>query len=585
MNNLLRSKSGCWTCRLRKKKCDERKPSPCSTCESLAITCYGYGTKPDWMDNGPREKEMANSIKQIVKHTSRRKGRLTGSNGAPNNGVNTEASTINIAPKTATAPARTISTAIEDTAYQKTSSGSSPTQSSPSISAETSTGTTPESGNRFFGTPAITSNEAALLMHFVDNVFPLQYPMYKPEVSEGGRGWLLSLLLKTKPLYHASIGLSAYHRGVVLRELTSGGCTKPSIAEQESHLAICLTEFQEAIRSAQDCAKDCVYGRDICVGSSLAIMACVVQLVFFELFGVQKSSWQIHLRAATDLFGQGYRAHAAELGLWANDESTAIVLPTACELLNNEPSIIFLFLSGAVMWLDVVSCITTGKSPQLLDLHHTAFGRQIKLEKIMGCKNWVMTEIGRISTLHEFKRNGLQSGTFDAHSFEIQADVIRQAIQRGLNEQFLTELRITNPKTTSHGESRISDQAVITRLFTRAACIYLELVVHGFKVVEEKPDLYSIIAEPLMMLPTILHEDLIRAIVCPLYILGCVAKVKERDTFRKIFSAPSMNDPFMHHRSTILPFLENVWILRDTHSNNVSWECVLQLSDDKTLLL
>lgn len=144
-------------------------------------------------------------------------------------------------------------------------------------------GTTPESGNTFFGTPTITNNEAALLMHFVDNVFPLQYPMYKPEVSEGGRGWLLSLLLKTKPLYHASIGLSAYHRGVVLRELTSGGCTKPSIAEQESHLAICLTEFQEAIRSAHDCAKDCVYGRDICVGSSLAIMACVVQLVFFEV--------------------------------------------------------------------------------------------------------------------------------------------------------------------------------------------------------------------------------------------------------------------------------------------------------------
>ncbi|TEY71799.1 hypothetical protein BOTCAL_0086g00170 [Botryotinia calthae] len=585
MNNLLRSKSGCWTCRLRKKKCDERKPSPCSTCESLAITCYGYGTKPDWMDNGPREKEMANSIKQIVKHTSRRKGRLTGSNGGPNNGVNTETSIINIAPKTATAPTRITSTASEDTVYQKSSSVSSPARSSPSASAETSMGTTPESGNNFFGTPAITSNEAALLMHFVDNVFPLQYPMYKPEVAEGGRGWLLSLLLNIKPLYHASIGLSAYHRGVVLREASSGGCTKPSIAEQESHLAICLTEFQEAIRSAQDYPKDGVYGREICVGSSLAIMACVVQLVFFELFGVQKSSWQIHLRAATDFFGHGYREHAAELGSWANVESAAITLPTFCGLLDNEPSIIFLFLSGVVMWLDVVSCITTGKSPQLLDLHRMAFGRQIKLEKIMGCKDWVMTEIGRISILHESKRNELQSGTFDSHSFEAQADIIRQTIRRGLNEQFLTELRITNPTTKSHAESRISDQSIITRFFTRAACIYLELVVHGFKVVEEKPDLHRLIAEPLTILPNLLHEDLFRAIVCPLYILGCVAKEKERDTFRMMFSSPPLNDPFMHHRSTILPLLEKVWILRDTHSEKVSWESVLQLSEDKILLL
>jgi len=75
MNGTLRSKQGCWTCRLRRKKCDERRPS-CSTCEALTITCYGYGSKPDWMDNGEEEKAMANSIKEIVKHTSRRKGRL-----------------------------------------------------------------------------------------------------------------------------------------------------------------------------------------------------------------------------------------------------------------------------------------------------------------------------------------------------------------------------------------------------------------------------------------------------------------------------------------------------------------------------
>jgi hypothetical protein len=77
MSAVLRSKQGCWTCRLRKKKCDERRDI-CTTCESLTITCYGYGAKPGWMDNGEKERAMANSIKQIVKHTSRRKatGRL-----------------------------------------------------------------------------------------------------------------------------------------------------------------------------------------------------------------------------------------------------------------------------------------------------------------------------------------------------------------------------------------------------------------------------------------------------------------------------------------------------------------------------
>ncbi len=72
MSGPLRSKQGCWTCRLRKKKCDEGRPL-CSLCTSLSITCYGYGTRPDWMDSGERERAVANGIKEIVKHTSRRR--------------------------------------------------------------------------------------------------------------------------------------------------------------------------------------------------------------------------------------------------------------------------------------------------------------------------------------------------------------------------------------------------------------------------------------------------------------------------------------------------------------------------------
>jgi hypothetical protein len=78
--SVLRSKRGCWTCRLRKKKCDESRPH-CSTCDLLKIPCYGFDAKPDWMDNGEQEKAVANSLKQIVKYTSRRKATSQVSNG------------------------------------------------------------------------------------------------------------------------------------------------------------------------------------------------------------------------------------------------------------------------------------------------------------------------------------------------------------------------------------------------------------------------------------------------------------------------------------------------------------------------
>lgn len=83
MGGTLRSKQGCWTCRLRRKKCDEGRPY-CSICQSLSITCYGYGKKPDFFGSGDEERAVANSIKEIVKFTSRRKGAsLSSGQGIP----------------------------------------------------------------------------------------------------------------------------------------------------------------------------------------------------------------------------------------------------------------------------------------------------------------------------------------------------------------------------------------------------------------------------------------------------------------------------------------------------------------------
>jgi hypothetical protein len=76
MSNLAgRSMYGCWTCRLRKKKCDETRPL-CSACISLELECHGYGPKPQWMDNGILQKDQASKIRRVVQQTkSKKRGR------------------------------------------------------------------------------------------------------------------------------------------------------------------------------------------------------------------------------------------------------------------------------------------------------------------------------------------------------------------------------------------------------------------------------------------------------------------------------------------------------------------------------
>jgi len=68
-----RSNTGCWTCRVRRKKCDE-KQDVCSLCFSLDLQCAGYGPKPQWMDGGAQEKQMAQEIKSCV-DKKRKRGR------------------------------------------------------------------------------------------------------------------------------------------------------------------------------------------------------------------------------------------------------------------------------------------------------------------------------------------------------------------------------------------------------------------------------------------------------------------------------------------------------------------------------
>ncbi|KAF6829594.1 hypothetical protein CPLU01_07880 [Colletotrichum plurivorum] len=51
--------TGCWTCKKRKVKCDER-PSRCGNCEKMKIPCGGYGVKLQWIN-------VANPFEEIEK--------------------------------------------------------------------------------------------------------------------------------------------------------------------------------------------------------------------------------------------------------------------------------------------------------------------------------------------------------------------------------------------------------------------------------------------------------------------------------------------------------------------------------------
>nr|XP_018999887.1 uncharacterized protein I203_07412 [Kwoniella mangroviensis CBS 8507]OCF63348.1 hypothetical protein I203_07412 [Kwoniella mangroviensis CBS 8507] len=58
-----RGKTGCITCRIRKKRCDEAKPT-CDSCARLGLECMGYSVqRPSWL----KEKDMEMKLREEMK--------------------------------------------------------------------------------------------------------------------------------------------------------------------------------------------------------------------------------------------------------------------------------------------------------------------------------------------------------------------------------------------------------------------------------------------------------------------------------------------------------------------------------------
>lgn len=267
MSRSLRSTKGCWTCRLRRKKCDERHPV-CQLCHTLAIPCYGYGPKPDWMDGGDVEKSQIQSLKQTVRYTSRQRDRAR--------------------PRQQRSQAIPSSSSQMDSVHatngnvDATSSDSQKEESPPSEPSfpllQTDV-TFHDQTNPMLFMGDLSLSDTRLLMHFVDHVYPLQLPIGQTSVIRNDRNWLLPIIMHIRPFYHSVLGLTALHQGLLTSQSTDEVKRLRVIQYAQKHHSLCLQDLQVAIQLLgpyKTKGSECPRG-------GVGVLACVIQLVLLEV--------------------------------------------------------------------------------------------------------------------------------------------------------------------------------------------------------------------------------------------------------------------------------------------------------------
>jgi C6 transcription factor Pro1 len=600
--------TGCWTCKVRHKKCDASIPA-CRNCRSLEITCYCSSDRPTWMDNGTLQHEMAQRIKSDVKRNAkRRRGRrhlqsfeqqvnddsdvVDRPSPAPHpypcSHLDSRASSP--APANIKTPTlRTESPAVGSSLLgRSTDQIDGPTRSSKSVlrrQPQEAWNDLDPAGDYISSPP--NQQELCWIMMYLDYVFPTVFPFYKPHPLEGSRNWLLVRFLNDKCLSQIVINVATYFCTVVPIDSNEDylSCTKKAWEELQTRTDLALQIVQRHVLD--------VVGRGWAtnLADSTYLFLSIVQLLNFETVFSRTGDWNIHLDAALGLFEQIMHRHGAgkssdissildQLGsqskfpLWSPDQAG------------------FRFCVALLLFHDIIASTSLEQPPRLHCYHNMlpVGGLEVnceekyhlRLEEFIGCQNWPLLLIGRVAALDAWKKDLLKLGLLMQSELAQRCLQIERMLCEGLARlEALSETQELNPSPSwplaecsvnDHRAKATGTTILITRIWAYAARTYLLTVQWGWQ--PDHTDIRKSVERIIELLEELNSSIWLCALAWPFCIAGCLADERQERRFRIMISSLSglQNFGTIRHAWSIV---QETW--RNRHLTNGSWDLALCL--------
>lgn len=418
--------NGCWTCRLRRKKCDETRPE-CTNCSGLQITCHYGMRKPKWFDGAKKQEAMAAQIKsQIKQQAGCRRERHRASAGvagfAKTARIRAGVNFINLVPKhdpsdggikshiNATNEAASVQNSNQNAAMKSRKRKVSDAAPGFNLADKFDPRPRPDPDMMFYG----EDYDMDFLMKYLDNVFPLIFPFYRAGLLSPGRGWIFSFLSQSRVAFHSVLGISSYIFTVVLTEQYSGDEHKLCKAVVWSRLVrqadMCFNMLQQDIQELND------QGEQANLLDKVRVVESIVQFLTFEVALGRSAHWDNHLSPTIALFLDILQNHAAKASasimleiLSKINQRPLYALKDGYYVWDNRQEC-FRFFTGLLLFIDVAASTSLERPPQLLGYHLQLLSNgddgtpgkgeaTIRLSNLIGCRNWAIHVIAEISAL------------------------------------------------------------------------------------------------------------------------------------------------------------------------------------------
>ncbi|KAL6832781.1 fungal-specific transcription factor domain-containing protein [Trichoderma camerunense] len=573
---------GCWTCRLRRKKCDETRPE-CANCTGLQITCHYGRLKPEWLDGAEKQEAMAAKIKsQIKQQAGYRRERHHASAVAMSFAATAQgredSEFVNLIPRhdlSSDEPRSHIdavwpnaaATLVDDN--QDSIGDDSSKHKVPETLSEFNFAYNPHLRSRP-GSEILSSwgeDEMNHLMRYLDHVFPFLFPFYRTSLLDPGRGWIFQHIAQSKVSFHSVIGISAYFFSVALSEKYSGRehemCKTVVWSKLIQQADMCFDMLQQDIQELND------RGDEANLLDKVRVMESIVQFLIFETAVGRSANWGNHLSPTIALFRGILQNHDPNNSVSALVNILSKVAQRPLYALKKDHYVwdnrqeCFRFFAGILLFIDTIASTSLRRPPQLLEYHPQFLADKddgeyikgeapIRLSRLVGCHNWAIRVVAEISALNVWKKENMRMGSFETELAE-RARYIDQILEEGM-------LQMDNYYAT--------DTVTSTRIWAYAAKIYLAVVISGWQPM--LPEVRSSVAHALRLLQTVVGSSHLRVLAWPLCVAGCMAERSQEPAFRNLFSELDKT-ALIGILGEALRVMESVWQNRGNMSSEM-WD-------------
>ncbi|XPS77629.1 hypothetical protein M3J09_009657 [Ascochyta lentis] len=578
---------GCWTCKIRRKKCDELRPT-CKNCDNLNIGC-DYGSKPSWMDGGDRQRRKAATLKNEIKRKAAHK-REKG----------------HIPDKASASTAKHRFDIISDMTVQESLTDGQPTAtrkpdaSTPTPRSNITTNYEPtlisslpwgcQEHQRSDTLEGASASEMNFIMKYLDFVFPALFPFHQSHLFETGRSWLLLLLRKRRIAYHATLSLSCYYFTLALTDAEDGAehktCKQLRWEEVERETEKCFENLRTEVLALNLNSR----GMSATMLERVELVNSITHFVLFEMAVGKFSPYNTHLSAAITLLEEILVSSETRLMYRDQPQSKfASVLLGIGEPLWTNPGPSnhiwspdqagFRFCAGLLIFIDAIASTTTQETPRLLRYYSTVLSKlddgmpavgeaEIRLSSIVGCRNGVVRSIGNTSAWRRSRHE-------PSHLVRLE---VRESSSRVANDLDDTILSSQNSLTTSvtlcadeHTQfdrssfslgPTLPSFTVPSLIWGLGARLYLSVSLDGWQLAN--PKVRADVAQMIELLESV-PLDQLRTLAWPICTAGCLALPEEELFFAALVSKLSkvqMTGALNDARE----IMEKVWQNRSTQA-------------------